>query len=287
MSNYHTPVLVDEVLSGLAVDSGKTYLDATVGGGGHAEAIMQHGGIVIGLDQDDDALAETRRRLGDEILLLKGNFYYLEDLLRQHGVTQVDGVLFDLGVSSHQLDRPERGFGFDGLTLDMRMDQAAGSLTAAEFITQLREADLAVLIRDLGEEHYAHRYAKVIKDRLASGPIASASELRQLLWEASPDSAKRSHHHPATKVFQAIRMAINAELPSLSAALPQAANLLCLDGRLVAISFHSLEDRVVKRAMVELESLDPLTRNPVVASVEEVRRNPRSRSAKLRIARKC
>jgi 16S rRNA (cytosine1402-N4)-methyltransferase len=283
MSTYHTPIMVPEVLEGLGVETGKIYLDATVGGGGHATAIVARGGQVIGLDQDPEALAETKKHLSNATLI-HGNFRQLSEKMAELGIDKLDGILFDLGVSSHQLDDPRRGFGFQAEVLDMRMDQTEEALSAQQFLAQLGKHDMEVLFRELGEERYARRFAEAIDCYRQECPIASAQQLREIIWQASPPAYRRGSIHPATRVFQALRMAINAELPSLEAALPQAAALLNSGGRLVVMSFHSLEDRIVKRFMVNSSNLGMLTPKPIMATDAELAINPRARSAKLRIA---
>jgi 16S rRNA (cytosine1402-N4)-methyltransferase len=290
-SEYHVPVLVDEVLDGLQVKQGTWYIDGTIGGGGHAEQILAAGGMVLGIDQDEQALASTRQRLHESVSngllrLVKANFRDLAEVWRREDIGQVQGVLLDLGVSSHQLNEPERGFRFDAETLDMRMD-ASLPVTAADLIARLGGKDLEQLFVDWGEERYARHFANVIVDERVKQPITSAKQLADLLYRVSPPPYRRGPIHPATRVFQALRLAVNAELDSLQDVLPQAVEVLVEGGRLAVISFHSLEDRIVKRFMLDNDQLLPITKRPVEASGVETAANPRSRSAKLRVAVKA
>jgi len=299
----HEPVLLAEVLDLLAPRSGGRYIDATVGWGGHAEAILgasSPDGRLMGIDRDALALRETARRLAaaqDRLELVLGDFGNMGQLARGRGWSEVDGILMDLGVSSPQLDDPTRGFSFqqDG-PLDMRMSRSA-DLTAAEIVNQWPEEEISRILWEYGEERYARRIARAIcQDR----PFAGTTELAEMV--ARVVGGRRERIHPATRTFQALRIAVNDELGALERALPQALDLLAIGGRLVVISFHSLEDRIVKQ-FVRREASDcicpprlpvcvcghsaklrPLTKKPVTASQEELARNPRSRSAKLRAA---
>lgn len=293
LPDYHVPVLLDEVIDGLAVKPGQWYIDGTIGGGGHAAAILAAGGNVLGLDQDEEAVDQSEARLleGKErrargtVKVVKANFRDMAEVADREGIASVAGVLLDLGVSSHQLDEVERGFGFKSDKLDMRMDTHQ-PITAADLLEKLPESDLARLFSDLGEERLARLFAKAIKRRLETLPITSGAELAEVVWQASPASYRHGTIHPATRVFQALRLAVNDELGSLETVLPQAVSLLQMDGRLAVISFHSLEDRIVKRFIQTDTDLEPLTKTPITATQAELERNPRSRSAKLRVARK-
>lgn len=290
MTAYHEPVLVDEVLEGLRVMSGQWYVDATLGGGGHTEAILKAGGRVIGLDQDQEALTEVAERLSlaitnGNLTLIKANFRDIASAVHQQQADKVAGILMDLGVSSHQLDHKERGFSFESDTLDMRMDTSQ-QVTAADLIAQLPERDLATLFTDLGEERYARSFARTIVEARTAQPIVSGSQLATLILKHSPPAYRRGPIHPATRIFQALRLAVNDELDSLKQALPEAVSLLRPGGRLAVISFHSLEDRIVKQTFLQLPDLLNMTKTPVVPQPDEIARNPRSRSSKLRVAEK-
>ncbi|WP_322487215.1 16S rRNA (cytosine(1402)-N(4))-methyltransferase RsmH [Chloroflexus sp.] len=291
----HTPVLLAEVIAALAPRPGGCYLDATVGGGGHALAVLQAaqpGGVLLGIDADPAALAATAGRLaevglGQQAVLRHGSFADLATLAAEAGFTAVDGILFDLGVSSYQLDTPERGFSFaaDG-PLDMRLDPTQGP-TAADLVNRLSERELADIIFQYGEEHAARRIARAIVERRRSQPFHATADLAAVVARAV--GGRHGRIHPATRTFQALRIAVNHELDRLVAALPQAVALLSPGGRLAVISFHSLEDRIVKQflraeAAGEAPRLAIITKKPVVVSDAEVAANPRARSAKLRVA---
>lgn len=298
---YHVPVMYEAVLAYMAAGPGKLIVDGTLGGGGHSEALLQTGATVVGIDRDPEALAHATRRLagfGDRFVPLQGNFGEADALLAQAGFGQADAWLLDLGVSSRQLDAAERGFSFlrDG-PLDMRMGPSS-PYSAAEIVNGWGEDELVRIFRDYGEEKAARRLARAIVERRAQRPFASTRELAGCIEAVVP---KTGRIHPATRVFQAVRMAANDELGALERALEVAPRLLRPGGRLLVISFHSLEDRLVKHWMQRHTSewLDrpewpaprrnpdhlfrALTRKPVVADAQEVSRNPRARSAKLRV----
>jgi 16S rRNA (cytosine1402-N4)-methyltransferase len=335
----HLPVLLRESLDLLAPERGGLFVDATVGLGGHAAALLARGPAarLVGLDRDPEALRRAGARLapfGDRVCLAHGNFHRLEQLLAELGVERgaVAGLLFDLGVSSLQLGTPDRGFSFrlEG-PLDMRM--GLSELTAADLVNHTAEGDLERIFRDFGEERQAHRIARAIVEARAERPIATTVELKRIIEEARgggrpgatpwttpggrrgrPGRARRSragraaagprggHIDPATRVFQALRIAVNDELAGLERSIEQAVTMMAGDGRLVVISYHSLEDRIVKNTLRDLAqgAVDPvtgrprsetqliavLTRKPVRPSPEEVAWNPRSRSARLRAARR-
>jgi 16S rRNA (cytosine1402-N4)-methyltransferase len=304
----HASVLVDEVLGCLDPRPGRVYTDCTVGGGGHAWAILDRSapdGRLYGIDRDPAALAATKARLAgfmERVTLIHGAFGDVRGLLAEAGVDQVHGFVLDLGVSSPQLDVPERGFSFtrEG-PLDMRMDPTRGA-TALELIRELSEPDLAEVLRDFGEERYHKRIARLIKQAVAAGTLGTTLDLAGLVTTAIPVAEQRqSRIHPATRTFQALRIAVNRELDQLKRFLAEFPGLLAPGGRCVIISFHSLEDRLVKHAFRDLawasslpakyaaeagERLEavcvPVTKKAVVASPAEVAHNPRSRSAKLR-----
>jgi 16S rRNA (cytosine1402-N4)-methyltransferase len=300
----HVPVLFHEVLEGLQVRPGGWYIDGTVGGGGHASGILAASapdGHLLGLDRDLSALALARDRLAsydDRVLLVHRSFRYLEEVATQYTFADVDGVLFDLGLSSLQLADRERGFAFsvDG-PLDMRFDRSGPGPTAAELVNELPEEQLRDLLYRLGEERLAGRIATAV---VRARPLVSTAELADVVADAV--GGRRERIHPATRTFQALRIAVNDELEALEDALPQAIGVLAPGGRLAVISFHSLEDRLVKR-FLQRESRDCICppeipvcrcghmatvrlveRKPIRPGKEEVEANPRSRSARLRLA---
>lgn len=291
----HVPVMLQEVLAYLVCRPGGRYLDCTVGQGGFAAAILERcgpDGMVIGMDRDDDAIAAARQRLRPfeaRTHLVKTNFSDLKHCLRSLAIEKVDGVVFDLGVSSVQLDRPERGFSFlaDG-PLDMRMDRAGGT-TAEELVNRLSERDLADVIYRYGEERFARRIARAVVRARERRPLRTTSELVGVITQAVPASYAHGRIHCATRTFQALRIAVNQELAVLGPAIRDAADVLAPKGRLCVIAFHSLEDRIVKETFRSLSRrpdarLAVLTKKPRTATEEERSRNPRSRSAKLRAA---
>lgn len=297
MQNYHTSVLEQEVLEYLAVKAGGKYIDATLGGGGHTRGILTNGGSVLGIDQDEEAirhvtalLQEEAREKKETVRLVRGNFRDIDEIAKKNGFEQVAGILFDLGVSSHQLDTPERGFSFQKAgPLDMRMDRGL-SVKAADLVNGLTKQELADLFFKLGEEYKSREVAQAIVAARAKKPIETTEELEKIVRHALGSrfsgGGKETSLHPATKVFQALRIAINDELHSLQDALPKAVRLLEDQGRLVVISFHSLEDRIVKNSFKTFasEGLGRIvTEKPITAREEEVAENARSRSAKLRV----
>ena len=293
----HIPVMSEEVLFWLVQKHSRTYLDCTVGYSGHAEKILDASGLdsrLIGIDRDAVAIAASREKLirfGDRVLLLHGHFVDLKRHLTVGGIGLVDGILFDLGVSSPQLEEPARGFSFqeDG-PLDMRMDQSMSG-TAADFVNQWPEAQLADAIFQFGEERFSRRIARAIVRARERFPLATTKELVSVIEGAVPASYRHGRLHCATRTFQAIRIAVNHELDSLEPALRDAVDVLSPGGRLCVISFHSLEDRIVKHTFRALSGKDDpalvvLTKKPQIPTREESDRNPRSRSAKLRVAQR-
>jgi 16S rRNA (cytosine1402-N4)-methyltransferase len=294
---HHIPVLQAEVIAGLAPRSSGRYIDGTLGGGGHSAAILEASapdGRLLGIDADPAALAAGAARLasfGARAVLAHGNFRDLGQLAQAHGFEPADGILLDLGVSSHQLDTPERGFSFMAdAPLDMRMDPTSGQ-TAADLVDELPESELADLIYRYGEERGSRRIARAIVAARRSGRIATTGALAEIVARAV--GGRHGKIHPATRTFQALRIAVNRELESLEAALPQSVSLLAPGGRLAVIAFHSLEDRIVKQffraesgyaGAVGPSRLHILTKKPIEAQAAEARANPRARSAKLRIA---
>jgi len=309
LDDRHLPVLVAEALAALRPERGGLYVDATVGLGGHAEAILEAGPAarVVGIDRDAQALAIAARRLapfGDRVRLVQGTFDRLAGLVAEAAGegARAAGILADLGVSSLQLDRPERGFSFrfDG-PLDMRM--GGSGRTAADLVNQSSEAELEDILREYGEEWQARRIARTLVLARREKPIETTADLRAVIGRAKGGRHEREGRvDPATRVFQALRIAVNDELAGLEKLLDQAVSLLESDGRLVVISYHSGEDRIVKnrlrdlsrgeadpvtgRPRAESRVLELLTKKPVRPSEDEVAWNPRSRSARLRAARR-
>jgi len=294
----HVPVLRDQAVGYLVPEPGRdggVVVDATVGAGGHAERLldaMGPGGKLLGIDRDASALEIARERLarfGDRVRLEHGNFYDLEDIVSSTGWDPVVGVFYDLGVSSMHFDDPERGFSYKhDAPLDMRMDRSQ-QLTAADVVNTYSHPDLARVIRTYGEERWASRIAQFILRARRRGPLSTTLELVELIRDAVPSAARRVGPHPARRTFQALRIEVNGELDALGSSLPQAVAMLGTGGRLVAISYHSLEDRIVKRFMVaesraEVPRLRLLTRSPVTPGTEEVIVNMRAKAAKLRAA---
>ena len=286
---YHVPVMLHEVLEFLNLRAGCRAIDATLGGGGHAEAMLEAispGGELIGIDRDPDAIGAALERLdkpGSRVRLIRGRMGDIGRMMDEGGVDSVDAILADLGVSSFQLDFAARGFSFrNDAPLDMRLDPAEGE-SAAELVARLSEEELARVIWEFGEERFSRRIARKIKER---GSVATTAELAELASMSYPPKARRGRIHPATRTFQALRIAVNDEMGELDRFLEAAPGLLSPGGRMAVISYHSLEDRRVKRAFRELAArggfLLPV-RKAVAPSDDEMRENPRSRSAKLRV----
>ncbi|MEB2357569.1 MULTISPECIES: 16S rRNA (cytosine(1402)-N(4))-methyltransferase RsmH [Bacillus] len=306
----HETVLLKETVDGLNVKEDGTYVDCTLGGAGHSSYLLSQlseKGTLIGFDQDDAALDHAREKLADfkaNILFIKSNFRYLKERLNEQGITSVDGVIFDLGVSSPQLDTPERGFSYHhDAPLDMRMDQSA-ALSAKKVVNEWPFEDLVRIFYKYGEEKFSKQIARKIEEARKKAPIETTGELVDIIKEGIPAPARRTGGHPAKRVFQAIRIAVNDELKVFEEALEQAIELLNPKGRISVITFHSLEDRICKSTFREMSSLPELphglpvipeglepklkliTRKPIVASEQELEHNNRARSAKLRIAEK-
>ncbi len=289
MEPYHVPVLLKETLDYLDVKPGRTYIDCTLGGGGHTEAILSAKGRVIGIDQDSEAITHVKNRLGDRstnLTIKHENFAHLQEIAQEMGMSKVSGILLDLGVSSYQLGTAKRGFSFNlPGKLDMRMDTKTLGVTAADLVAAGSEEELAQIFWNYGEERMSRKIARAIVATRGGEPITTTEQLARLVARVKPRK-RESHIHPATQVFQALRIAVNSELVNLETVIPSAVNLLESGGRLVIISFHSLEDRIVKTRLDESRDLFVLTKKPVVASTEEITKNPKSRSAKLRAAQK-
>ncbi|MDD5073512.1 MAG: 16S rRNA (cytosine(1402)-N(4))-methyltransferase RsmH [Candidatus Omnitrophica bacterium] len=292
----HKPVLLKEVVEALAPAPGKTIVDCTLGLGGHAEAILEKilpGGRLVGIDRDGEALEiakERLRRFGEtNILLVQGSFGELKAIFEKSNIERADGFLFDLGVSSMQFDKAERGFSFRyDAPLDMRMDKGA-ELTAEEMVNSYPEADLSRIIYEYGEERFSRRIAKAIVERRKEGRIDTTAKLVDVIMRAVPYQGKHGRVHPATRTFQALRIAVNDELNILGKALDDAIGLLVSSGVVCVISYHSLEDRIVKNKFKEAKAnkvLDILYKKPLTPGDGEIGENPRSRSAKLRAARR-
>lgn len=281
----HISVLAEEVLQLLNPSKGELFIDATLGLGGHAQKLMEKGATIIGIDQDPNALEEAHSRLGDDVTYVRGNFGDISYLMRELEVEKVDGILMDIGVSSYQIDTPERGFSFqeDG-PLDMRMNPEAPD-TAATIVNRWREDQLADIFYKYGEERFGRKIANYICEYREKKPFRKTKELAEIVTRAYPPHKRFQHPHPATRVFQALRIAVNDELAVLEDGIAGSLKLLAPGGRLGIISFHSLEDRIVKHAFREAALSDEfslITRKPIMATEEEIAENPRSRSAKLR-----
>ena len=299
MSN-HIPVMLAEAIEYLNLKPRMNVIDGTLGGGGHAEAILEKispGGKLLGIDLDDEAIARAKERLsrfGNRVILAQGNFRELAALRQNYFPYPVFAALLDLGLSSDQLDNPRRGFSF--LTegpLDMRLRGRgdASTISAREVVNTAPEADLARIFRQYGEDRFANAIAHTLAVARERKPIETTQALASLIVSAVPPHARRvSRVHPATRIFQALRIAVNQELGSLEETLPVAAGLLQPQGRFVVISFHSLEDRIVKHgfnALARKKLVRIITKSPRVPLLEEVMRNPRARSAKLRAAERA
>lgn len=275
----HTSVLLEEVLDWLNVRPGGVYVDATLGGAGHTRAMVGRGGKVVGFDQDPEAIGRARALNIPDLTLVQANFRELQPKLHELGIEEVDGILADLGVSSFHFDDPERGFSYrmEG-PLDMRMGE--GDLTAADVVNTFDPDDIADILRKYGEEQRPGRIARAIVD---SRPITTTTRLAEIVRKAT---GFREAGHPARRTFQALRIYVNDELGALEDLLHASERVLKPGGRLVVISFHSLEDRIVKHFLRDSRGLEPLTKKPVEPQEAEQRENPRARSAKLRAAEK-
>ena len=307
---HHIPILRDTVVSLLEPKCGGIFVDGTLGGGGHAEAVLEQlpqGGKLYGIDRDSAAIEAASARLarfGEAFTAIRGNFFDMKQLLAQRGVTQVDGILLDLGVSSYQLDTPERGFSYhEDAPLDMRMDPSA-PFSAYDVVNGYSAEELTRIIWEYGEERYASRVANAIVREREKTPLDSTVRLAETVKLALPAPARREPQHPARRTFQALRIEVNGELAGLSQALTDAHDLLRSGGVLAVITFHSLEDRITKQTFRTFENpctCDPrapmctcgktptakaLTKKPIVADETELEENPRARSAKLRAIRK-
>ncbi|MEW4208404.1 16S rRNA (cytosine(1402)-N(4))-methyltransferase RsmH [Priestia megaterium] len=306
----HTTVLLKEAAEGLNIKPDGVYVDCTLGGAGHSEYIVKQlseKGKLIAFDQDDVALANAKEKLApylDRVILIKSNFRYLKEQLMEHGIEEVDGVLFDLGVSSPQLDTPERGFSFHhDAPLDMRMDQNS-MFSAYNVVNEWPYEKLVKIFFQYGEEKFSKQIARKIEAYRESKPIETTLELVDLIKDGIPAPARRTGGHPAKRIFQAIRIAVNDELQVFEDAIEQAIDVIKKGGRVSVITFHSLEDRICKVAFKNASTVPQLphglpiipeefkpkmkviTRKPILPSEEEIEENKRARSAKLRIVEK-
>lgn len=312
---HHIPVMLSECLEHLAVKPGEVFVDATLGFAGHSYEVAQQlgpQGTLIGIDQDEFALKSAREKLEGlpeqdrpTLELIRSNFSNLDGALLQAEVPGIDAILFDLGVSSLQIDAPERGFSFkQDSPLDMRMDPGQQTLTAAEIVNTYNAADLARIIRAYSDEKHAKRIAQFIVREREKEPILTSTQLVEIIKAAIPARDRRAGGHPAKRTFQALRIEVNAELDVLRSGLEAAIRWLNPGGRIVVMSYHSLEDRIVKDAFSSMANrctcppdlplcvcgkepvVEVVTRKPITASADEVEYNPRARSAKLRVAKK-
>ncbi len=291
-AKIHRSVLLDECLAFLNPRTGKVYMDGTMGLGGHSEGILQASapeGRVIAFDWDEAAIEKSRERLnvfGDRLTIVRRNFSEIKEGLAECGIDRVDGILIDIGLSSLQLDIGGRGFSFQrDEPLDMRMD-IRQEITAASILANCKEQELADIFYYYGEEKQARRIASFVVKERKTQPLETSKQLVELISKAVPKRFHPKRKHVATLVFQALRIAVNTELENLSKILDEAADHLTPGSRFCVISFHSLEDRMVKRKFRENDKFKVLTKKPVMASREEVETNPRSRSARLRVAEK-
>jgi 16S rRNA (cytosine1402-N4)-methyltransferase len=306
---YHVPVLLEECMEMLNLKSDGLYVDCTMGGAGHSREILKRTsprGRLIALDQDETAVAHGRERLkefGERVTIVHDNFKNIKSILEDLEITEVDGFLFDIGVSSYQLDNAERGFSYmEDAPLDMRMDRESQTITAADLVNTKSREELADIIFQFGEERWAKRIAQFIIDYRREKRIESTGELVQIIKKAIPAGARKDGPHPAKRTFQALRIAINNELEVLESVVADTATFLKPGGRICVITFHSLEDRIIKNQYRKLSGvctcppslpicrcnnprlLKIITGKPIVPSEREVRENPRARSAKLRVA---
>ncbi|MCL2425681.1 MAG: 16S rRNA (cytosine(1402)-N(4))-methyltransferase RsmH [Oscillospiraceae bacterium] len=303
----HIPVLLNECIEGLNINPNGIYVDGTLGRAGHSLEILKKldEGKLIAIDRDADAIVEVQKIFADyeeKVIAVHGDFREIEKILKDHNVEKVDGMLFDLGVSSPQIDNAERGFSYmQDAPLDMRMNRI-DSLSAFDIINSWQEDELSKILFEYGEERFSRSIARVIVNERTKNKINTTFELNELIYKAIPAAARRKSSHPSKRCYQALRIAVNDELNSIVSMLVAAPSLLRLHGRLCVISFHSLEDRLVKKAFAagakgctcppdipicvcgEKPTLKLITRKPIIASNDEMTNNPRSKSAKLRIA---
>ncbi len=309
MEFKHISVLLEECIEALNIKESGTYVDCTLGGAGHSGKILERlnkDGVLIGIDQDEDALKSAKEKLSayNNVIYVKDNFQNIDNILKGLHIEKVDGILIDLGVSSYQLDNPERGFSYmKDSPLDMRMDKS-GDITASDVVNSYSEDELTRIIKEYGEERFAKRIAGFIVKRREEKIISSTFELVDIIKAAIPAKARREGPHPAKRTFQAIRIEVNKELEIISRTIKDGVKSLNSKGRMAIITFHSLEDRIVKNTFRELENpctcprefpvcvcnkqpeVMVITKKPIEPTEEEIEKNPRSRSAKLRIIEK-
>ncbi|SHE38916.1 16S rRNA (cytosine1402-N4)-methyltransferase [Caldanaerobius fijiensis DSM 17918] len=310
MDFRHVPIMLNEVIDALNLQQGSVIVDATIGGAGHSSEIIKRilpGGLLIGIDQDEDAIMASQQRLGPyspNVVIKKANFSDIKKVLSSLGISRVDGILADIGVSSHQLDEAHRGFSYmHDAPLDMRMDRSS-KVTAEVLVNTLSKSDLEKIIREYGEERWASRISEFIVRERQQKPIKTTGQLVDIIKAAIPARSRREGPHPAKRTFQALRIAVNDELNNLENAIWDFIDVLRPGGRLAIITFHSLEDRIVKTAFKNAENpcicpkdfpvcicnrkplIKIITKKPIIPSEEEQQDNPRSRSAKLRVAEK-
>lgn len=307
MEFRHITVLKNETIDSINVKKGGIYIDMTLGGGGHSEEILKRGGRVLGIDRDDNAITAATKRLGSKyegFTAVRSNFSEIREIVAQQGIDGIDGAVMDLGVSSHQLDTAERGFSYmQNAPLDMRMDMRE-SKTAKDIVNGYSEKRLCEIIEKYGEERWAKRIAQFIVQKREESPIETTFELVDIIKAAVPKAARQDGPHPAKRTFQAIRIELNGELEILESAIKGCVDILKPGGRIGVITFHSLEDRIVKNTFKELADgctcprdfpictcgnvpkIKIVTKKPYLPSEEELLENPRARSAKLRTAEK-
>ncbi len=309
MSFQHTPVLLNEIIENLNIKEDGIYVDGTLGGAGHSKEIAKRlkTGKLIGIDQDVNALKKSEQVLSpykDNVILVHNNYENIDKVLEELNIPKVDGILLDIGVSSHQLDEESRGFSYNkDAPLDMRMDES-NEITAWDIVNNYTESELEQIIFDYGEDRWAKRIAEFIVLERKDKPIDTTLELVTAIKKAIPKAVRMEGHHPAKKTFQAIRIEVNRELEVLKNSIEKMVELLNPGGRLLIITFHSLEDRIVKESFRELykdcicppeipqcvcekkREIKIVTRKPIIPTPEEIRDNPRSRSSKLRVAEK-
>ncbi|MDP3988456.1 MAG: 16S rRNA (cytosine(1402)-N(4))-methyltransferase RsmH [Candidatus Levybacteria bacterium] len=295
MSEYHVPVLLKEVIDYLNISPGKKYIDATLGGGGHTFEILKQRGKVLGVDFDEEAIAyvveklktqKSKFKVGEDLVLVRGNFKDIDKIAHSYGFDKVNGILFDLGVSSHQIDEASRGFSFQKeAPLDMRMSKEL-KVKASDLVNILTKGELYELFTKLGEEYHALAISNDIIRARRVKPIETTGELARIVRNIYGRSGKID---PATRVFQALRIAVNDELNNLKEVLPKAVRLLKKDAVLLVIAFHSLEDRIVKNSFKDFQKErigEILTKKPIIPALDEQIKNKRSRSSKLRVFKK-
>ena len=292
MEFKHTSVLFEQCIEYLNIRKDGIYIDGTIGGGGHAEGICEklcEGGVLIGIDRDEDALIASEKRLEKypcTKIYVKRNYAEIDTVLGELEIDKADGAILDLGVSSFQLDNPERGFSYmTGAPLDMRMD-AASDFSAYDVVNTYSQDELTDIIRKYGEERWASRIAGFIVKARKIKPLECTDELVEVIKAAIPASARREGPHPAKRTFQALRIEVNDEIAGLEEAVSSFCDILSDGGRFCVISFHSLEDRIVKNEFRARDDVEKITKKPVTPGQEELSANPRARSAKLRVVEK-